>query len=81
MASQTLGKGAKIGATAIIWGFATGMLAICIPLVSMTGSGIILPLAVILGTAASTVVVWLSSGQQIRKISEKELSAGEVESS
>ena len=80
MASQTLGKGSKIGATAIIWGFATGMLAICIPLVSMTESGIILPMAVILGATASTVVVWLSSGPQRRKISEKELSPGEVES-
>ena len=80
MASQTLGKGSKIGATAIIWGFATGMLAICIPLVSMTESGIILPMAVILGATASSVVVWLSSGQQLRKIAEKELSAGEVES-
>ena len=71
MESQPLGIGFKIGTTAIIWGFATGMLAICIPLVSMTDSGIILPLAVILGAAGSTVVVWLSSGQQPRKMAEK----------
>ena len=50
--------GFKIGTTAIIWGFSTGMLAICIPLVSMTKSGVILPLAVILGATVSTVVVW-----------------------
>ena len=70
MESQALGKGALIGVTAIIWGFATGMLAICIPLVSMTGSGVILPLAVILGASLGTAVAWLSSAQQARKISE-----------
>ena len=53
--------GFKIGSTAIIWGFSTGMLAICIPLVSMTESGVILPLAVVIGATISTVVVWLSS--------------------
>lgn len=53
--------GFKIGSTAIIWSFSTGMLAICIPLVSMTESGVILPLTVVLGATISTVVVWLSS--------------------
>ncbi|MEL7035816.1 MAG: hypothetical protein AAFO04_09400 [Cyanobacteria bacterium J06592_8] len=57
--------GFKIGSTAIIWGFSTGMLAICIPLVSMTESGVILPLAVVIGATISTVVVWLSSPQVI----------------
>lgn len=70
MESQSLGKGSKIGATAIIWGFATGMLAICIPLVSITKSGFILPLVVVLGASGSTAVVWLSSGESTRKISE-----------
>jgi hypothetical protein len=41
--------GGKIGATAIIWGLATGMLAICIPLVSMTKSGVILPMEEVFG--------------------------------
>ena len=71
MESKPLGIGGKIGTTAIIWGFATGMLAICIPLVSITESGTILPLAVILGATASTVVVWLSSSQQPAKIAER----------
>jgi hypothetical protein len=70
MESQKLGIGFKIGTTAIIWGFATGMLAICIPLVSMTGSGIILPLAVILGAAVSTLVVWLSYAQGYQEMVE-----------
>ncbi|MCG5062189.1 MAG: hypothetical protein KA714_30545 [Limnoraphis sp. WC205] len=58
--------GFKIGSTAIIWGFSTGMLAICIPLVSMTESGVILPLAVVFGATISTVVVWLSSFQTMK---------------
>ncbi len=49
--------GIRVGATAIIWAFATGMLAICIPLVSMTRSPL-LPLAAIAGATISTVVVW-----------------------
>jgi len=51
----------KVVSSAIIWGFATGMLAICIPLVAVTRSGVILPLAVILGASGSTAVVWRSS--------------------
>jgi hypothetical protein len=58
------GLGAKVGATAIIWGFATGMLAICIPLVSITKSGVVLPLATILGASGSTLAVWRSSKQK-----------------
>jgi len=50
----------KVVSSAIIWGFATGMLAICIPLVAVTRSGVILPLAVILGASGSTAIVWRS---------------------
>lgn len=50
----------RFAATAIIWGFGTGMLALCIPLVGMTGTPL-LPLAVIVGAAVSTVVIWRSS--------------------
>ncbi|MEQ9355399.1 MAG: hypothetical protein RIG63_08505 [Coleofasciculus chthonoplastes F3-SA18-01] len=60
MIRQTQGAGFKLAATAIIWGFATGMLGICIPLVSMTDSGVILPLAVIIGASFTTTVIWLS---------------------
>jgi hypothetical protein len=61
MARKAEKTGPKIVTTAIIWGFATGMLAICIPLVEITRSGVILPLAVILGASGSTAVVWRSS--------------------
>jgi len=60
MISYTKGIGFKLAATAIIWGFSTGMLGICIPLVSVTDSGFILPLAVIIGASFTTAVVWLS---------------------
>lgn len=55
------GNGAKVGATAIIWSLATGIMAICIPLVKMSEGGVILPLAVIIGVSISTVAIWLSS--------------------
>ena len=54
-------QGGKIGSTAIIWSLATGMMAISIPLVNITQSGVILPLAIVLGASFSTIAVWLSS--------------------
>jgi hypothetical protein len=50
--------GAKIAVIAIIWGFGTAMLAICIPLVKITQSGIILPIILIVGICLSTITVW-----------------------
>ncbi|MEQ8995350.1 MAG: hypothetical protein RID53_02465 [Coleofasciculus sp. B1-GNL1-01] len=70
MIRQTQGAGFKLAATAIIWGFATGMLGICIPLVSMTDSGVILPLAVIIGASFTTTVVWLSFNRVSRNTLE-----------
>ncbi len=55
----------RLTATAIIWGFATGMLALCIPLVGMTGTPV-LPISVIIGATIGTVVVWRSSEHQSR---------------
>lgn len=51
----------RVAATSKIWGIATGMLALCIPLSTFTRSGPILPLAVISGAAVGTVAVWRSS--------------------
>jgi len=56
----------RVAATSKIWTFATGMLAICIPLSAVTKSGAILPLAVISGAAVGTVAVWRNSEQQSR---------------
>ncbi len=62
-------NGVKVGATAIIWAFATGMMAICIPLISISRSGIILPLAVIWGASATTVTIWRSDNQKAVELS------------
>ena len=59
--------GVKIGATAIIWGFATGMLGICVPIISISESGITLPLVVILGANITTIIVWYSGSYKSRK--------------
>ncbi len=70
MKSQPESNGSKIATTAIIWAFATGMLAISIPLVAMTKSGVILPLTVVLGAGGGTVGVWRPSNRQPKKIAE-----------
>lgn len=48
----------KLATTLGVWVIATGMLAFCIPFVTVTESGVILPLAVILGAAVATVAIW-----------------------
>ncbi|UFP92729.1 hypothetical protein [Gloeobacter morelensis] len=57
-----LEKDVRVKATSTIWGCATGMLAICIPLVSIAGDGpaLLLPLAVAVGAAVATAFVWKS---------------------
>ena len=60
-------KNIKVEATFIIWGCTTGIMAICIPLVSASGTGAILPLAVIIGASASTISVWISDREKDSK--------------
>ena len=64
MEKKTANNGAKVGATAIIWSLATGIMALCIPLVKISQSGVILPLAVIVGVSISTVAIWLSGNRK-----------------
>ena len=64
-------NGAKVGATAIIWSLATGIMAICIPLVKISESGVILPLAVIIGLSISTVAIWFSGNQKVIESASK----------
>ncbi|NJO43450.1 MAG: hypothetical protein HC769_22225 [Cyanobacteria bacterium CRU_2_1] len=57
-------KDVRISATSIIWGCATGMLAICIPLTNnsdQSHQGTIIPLAVLVAATVGTVAVWRSS--------------------
>ncbi len=77
-------NGAKVGATAIIWSLATGIMAICIPLVKISETGIILPLAVIIGVSLSTIALWFSGNQKsiesANKIQDLERRIKELES-
>ena len=54
----------QLATTLGVWIIATGMLALCIPLLTITKSGIILPLTVILGASIVTITVWRSSNLQ-----------------
>lgn len=63
MGRKSTERDPKVRATVAIWSLATGMFAICIPLVAITSSGVILPLLVVLGAAGGTAAVWLASEQ------------------
>ncbi|WP_287127516.1 hypothetical protein [Candidatus Cyanaurora vandensis] len=58
--------------TTKIWGYATGMLGISIPLAAITESPLI-PLAVVVGTAISTAAVWGAFGKTTPPISAPQL--------
>ncbi|HEY9653685.1 MAG TPA: hypothetical protein V6C95_23690 [Coleofasciculaceae cyanobacterium] len=74
--NSDLSKDVRVGLTAKIWGMATGMLAICIPLSAATRSGPIIPIAVISGATVGTVAIWRSSD---KKSPEKVLSSNQLE--
>jgi hypothetical protein len=57
----------KVHATATIWGCVIAMLGVCIPLVAVTNSGVLLPLAVILGASGGTAGLWWASNQSQRE--------------
>lgn len=67
MNSNPTEENPKVRATSAIWGFAIGMLGVCIPLVAITESGIILPLLVALSATGGTAAVWLSPEQRQRE--------------
>ena len=60
MGHKSTEKTSKVKATSSIWGYATGMLAICIPLVAITESGVLLPFLVALSAAGGTAAIWFS---------------------
>lgn len=53
----------RVLATGKIWGFATVMLVICIPLGFVTGGGVI-ALAAIAGATIATIFVWRSPDRE-----------------
>ncbi|WP_414565582.1 MULTISPECIES: hypothetical protein [unclassified Anabaena] len=54
----------RVMATQKIWGYTVGILALCIPLSSVTRSGPVLPLAALGGAAVSTVAIWRSDDKK-----------------
>ncbi len=64
MGRKPPGYNQKGWTTAVIWGCAVGMFALCIPLIAIAKSGLILPVLVILGASGGTAAVWLSPDQQ-----------------
>lgn len=66
--------------TYAIWGFATGMFTLCIPLAALTRGAAIIPAAVALGAGVGTVAVWrsdphskhrLEAEQNVRSLEER----------
>lgn len=71
-------KDARVQTTSAIWGISVGMLAVCIPLVALTESGLLLPILVLIAAAGSTATVWLSpqsrpqlKGQTLEQLEER----------
>ncbi|MCU0541054.1 MAG: hypothetical protein MUE44_02560 [Oscillatoriaceae cyanobacterium Prado104] len=64
--------------TYAIWGCATGMFALCIPLTALTRGSVIIPAAVALGAGAGTVAVWRSDRHSKHKL-EAEQNARSLE--
>ena len=60
MGRKSTEKNPKVQATETIWGCAICLLALSIPLVAITESGIILPLLVILSTGGGMAAVWFA---------------------
>lgn len=58
--TQSKRGGIQAVSTSIIWLSATGMLAICIPLVEVTNGSTVVPLAVVVGATVATLAVWLA---------------------
>ncbi|WNZ24942.1 hypothetical protein HJG54_20215 [Leptolyngbya sp. NK1-12] len=59
----------RLPATAIIWGCATAMLAICLPLTDephQGNRGTIISLAILAGATVSTVAVWQSANRDLQ---------------
>lgn len=54
--------------TYAIWGAATGMFALCIPLAALTRGAAIIPAAVALGAGVGTVSVWRSDRYSKNKL-------------
>ncbi|WP_414618877.1 hypothetical protein [Calothrix sp. CCY 0018] len=71
--SEKLRKTGRVAATSVIWGVSAGMLAISIPLVIVTKTGAIIPLATIIGAAVATFAVWNpeNNNSEVKQLEER----------
>jgi hypothetical protein len=60
----------RLKVTSRIWAFATGMLAICVPLSAATKSGAVIPVAVIAGAAIGTTSIWRSGSKSSNRLED-----------
>ena len=66
MGQKSAKYNSKNRATAVIWGSAVGLFALCIPLTAVAKSGPILPILVLLGASSGTAAVWFAPEQRRR---------------
>jgi hypothetical protein len=62
----------RLRATQTIWGFATGMFILCVPLVSIARSAIFLPATVAFGAGIGTIAVWQSDSRSRRRLLDEQ---------
>lgn len=67
MSQKSTETNPKVRATNTVWTFSISMLALCIPLVAITDSGVILPLFVVLSAGVGTAAVWLGPDKRQSK--------------
>ncbi len=68
MQQEPVQKNPKVAATSVIWGCTIGIMGICIPLSAITNSGVVLPLATLLGATGGTLAVWFAPDQQQEEV-------------
>ncbi len=62
----------RLRATQTIWGFATGMFVLCVPLVAIARSAIFIPATVAFGAGIGTIAVWQSDSRSRRRLSDEQ---------
>jgi hypothetical protein len=61
----------RLRATQTIWGFATGMFVLCVPLVAIARSAIVIPATVAFGAGIGTIAVWQADSRSRRRPDEQ----------
>jgi hypothetical protein len=62
----------RLRVTQTIWGFATGMFVLCVPLVAIARSAIVIPATVAFGAGIGTIAVWQSDSRSRRRLIDEQ---------